>query len=123
MKASPALVGKIKVIAFLIFMTLELWFLAIVLGTTSQVSQIFLTRAYHLEKMSDVTIINYFGIVLAVIVGLTLFNVSYTLLNYIGMIAIILSLYFNTLFSLKRNTVLFFFYNALYFFLQKHFLI
>lgn len=61
------------------------WFFLFMVGITSQAAQYFMTRAYQLAEISTVSIVNYTGIIYAIVLGFILFGEGFNLLTYAGM--------------------------------------
>jgi len=61
------------------------WFYLFMVGITSQAAQYFMTRAYQLTEISTVSIVNYTGIIYAIVLGFILFGEGFNLLTYAGM--------------------------------------
>ena len=61
------------------------WFHLVMVGLTSQVAQYYMTRAYQLAEISTVSIVNYTGVIYAILFGFILFGETFNLLTYIGM--------------------------------------
>jgi drug/metabolite transporter (DMT)-like permease len=64
------------------------WLILIMIGLSTTVAQIFMTRAYQLERASNVSNFNYLGSVYAIFLGIILFNEAVTWLA-LGGIALI----------------------------------
>lgn len=71
------------------------WLLLIIVGLSTQIAQVFLTKAYQLEKASSVSIWQYLGLIYSLIIGYVIFDESYLFWSYIGMILIILGIVLN----------------------------
>lgn len=61
------------------------WFYLLMVGITSQIAQYYMTRAYQLAEISTVSIVNYTGILYAIIMGYIFFGEGFNLLTYAGM--------------------------------------
>lgn len=61
------------------------WFYLFMVGITSQIAQYFMTRAYQLAEISTVAIVNYTGIIYAIVLGFVFFGEGFNLLTYAGM--------------------------------------
>ena len=61
------------------------WFYLFMVGITSQAAQYFMTRAYQLAEISTVSIVNYTGIIYAIVLGFIFFGEGFNLLTYSGM--------------------------------------
>ena len=82
-------------------MSLQDWGWAFIVGATTQIAQVFLTKAYHREKIANVSLLNYLGIIFSVIIGISVFAETYTWINYMGMAVVFFVIYGNTLTSKK----------------------
>jgi len=65
------------------------WLVLLFIGLATTVAQIFMTRAYQLERASNVTNFNYLGIVYALILGFVLFGEMVAPLGLIGIAVIV----------------------------------
>jgi len=65
------------------------WFILIGIGLATTVAQIFMTKAYQLEKAANVSNYNYLGSVYAIIIGLVFFGESIEILGLLGIALII----------------------------------
>jgi len=61
------------------------WFYLLMVGITSQLAQYYMTRSYQLAEISTVSIVNYTGIIYAIVLGYILFGEGFNLLTYAGM--------------------------------------
>jgi len=71
------------------------WFYLLMVGITSQVAQYFMTRSYQLAEISTVSIVNYTGIIYAIVLGFILFGESFNLLTYAGMALVLVGVGLN----------------------------
>ncbi|MBI3142198.1 MAG: DMT family transporter [Bacteroidetes bacterium] len=53
------------------------WAMLLATGLFTQYAQLYMTRAYQLEKVSNVSILSYLGTIYALIIGVLVFNESY----------------------------------------------
>jgi len=79
------------------------WFHLLMVGLTSQVAQYYMTRSYQLAEISTVSIINYTGIIYAIVLGLILFGESFNLLTYAGMGLVLAGMVLNVLFKNREK--------------------
>lgn len=79
------------------------WILLIAIGLFTQVAQLFMTRAFQLEKVANVSLLKYLGIIYALIMGVTIFNETYTWQAIGGMFLIIGSIVANYVYKLKTQ--------------------
>ncbi len=71
------------------------WFYLLMVGITSQVAQYFMTRSYQLAEISTVSIVNYTGIIYAIVLGYLIFGEGFNLLTYLGMALVIVGVILN----------------------------
>ncbi len=79
------------------------WFHLAMVGITSQVAQYYMTRAYQLAEISTVSIVNYTGIIYAIVLGFILFGEGFNLLTYAGMALVLAGLGPNVVFKQKQK--------------------
>ncbi len=65
------------------------WFFLLMTGITTQLGQVNMTKALQQEAMAKVTILNYLGVIYAIVLGYLIFNESYTLATLGGIILVI----------------------------------
>ena len=73
------------------------WFYLFMVGITSQVAQYFMTRSYQLAEISTVSIVNYTGIIYAIIMGYIFFGEGFNLLTYLGMALVLAGVILNVM--------------------------
>jgi len=66
------------------------WLILVLIGLAVTAAQIYLTKAYHADRASNISIYNYLGIAYAILIGLTLFDETISLLGYAGFALIII---------------------------------
>lgn len=66
------------------------WVILIMTGLVVTIAQIFMTKAYQMEKAANVSNFTYVGVVLSIIVGWVIFDEAITLLAFTGIGLIIL---------------------------------
>ncbi len=66
------------------------WLILVMIGLATTIAQIFMTRAYQLERASNVSSFNYLGSVYAIFLGILLFDESVTWLALAGIALIVL---------------------------------
>lgn len=76
-----------------------LWLLAT--GVFTQIGQFFMTRAYQEDATSKVSAISYMGVVWAAAFSVFLFHESYTLIQYSGMLLVLIGMVFQLRFIQK----------------------
>lgn len=77
------------------------WLILAGIGLATTVAQIYMTKAYQLERAANVTNFNYLGSIYAIIIGYLLFGESISLLAYLGIGVIILSVILSSRFRVK----------------------
>jgi drug/metabolite transporter (DMT)-like permease len=65
------------------------WFYLLMIGITTQLGQVHLTKALQKEKAASVSIIQYLGVVLAVVFGVFIFHEHYSLASLIGLAMVV----------------------------------
>ena len=84
------------------------WLYLFLVGATTQLGQMAMTRSLHKEKISKVSILTYTGIIYALLFGYFFFDESYGLMAIFGMILIVGGVVLNILFGegkVKAETV------------------
>ncbi|MEO5570242.1 MAG: DMT family transporter [Bacteroidia bacterium] len=84
------------------------WLYLFLVGATTQLGQMAMTRSLQKEKISKVSILTYTGIIYALIFGYFLFGESYGWLSVFGMVLIVGGVILNILFGegkVKPDTV------------------
>ena len=67
------------------------WAVLIFIGLATTAAQVFMTRAYQLERAANVSNFNYLGSVYAIVIGLFVFGESMELLGLAGILLIVAS--------------------------------
>jgi drug/metabolite transporter (DMT)-like permease len=75
------------------------WLNLFLVGATTQLGQMAMTRSLQKEKVSKVSILTYTGIIYAILFGYFLFGESYGLMAILGMIFIVGGVILNILFG------------------------
>jgi len=65
------------------------WFFLLMTGITTQLGQVNMTKALQKEAMAKVTILNYLGVIYAIVLGYFIFSEAYTLATIGGIILVI----------------------------------
>jgi drug/metabolite transporter (DMT)-like permease len=75
------------------------WLFLLLTGVCTQLGQVNLTKALQAERIAKVSILNYLGILYALLFGWFLFGETYTLQTLVGIllvvVGVVLSIYFN----------------------------
>lgn len=73
------------------------WLVLLAVGIFTQVAQYFMTRSYQSEELSKVSILNYIGIIYALGFGWLVFEETFNLMTYMGMLLVIVGVIANVL--------------------------
>jgi len=73
------------------------WVIIVLMGIFTQIGQIYMTKALHVEKANIVTPIKYTGILYALAFDFFLFGVSYNWMVFVGMGMVLLGVILNVL--------------------------
>lgn len=83
--------------------SLQEWGLLIATGIFTQFGQYFMTKAYQLERVSDVSILTYLGTIYALLTGYYLFDETFSAQSIFGMLLIIGGVVLNLLYSTYKK--------------------
>lgn len=75
------------------------WLLLVVTGIFTQFGQYFMTKAYQLERVANVSILTYLGTLYALAIGYLLFDEKFSTMSLLGMTLIIGGVVLNLLLS------------------------
>ncbi|MCU0240035.1 MAG: DMT family transporter [Pyrinomonadaceae bacterium] len=81
------------------------WVYLIATGILTQLGQIHLTHALQAEKVAQVSIVNYTGIIYALIFGWLIFGEIYTIQTLLGIILVVTGVVLSVLFTRKQNSI------------------
>ena len=81
------------------------WFYLIMIGVCTQVGQVNLTKALQLEKIANVSIFNYLGILYALAFGFLLFGENYGWLTLWGIALVIGGVLLNYFYQRNQNNL------------------
>ena len=81
------------------------WFYLIMTGLLAQIGQVNLTKSLQLERVANVTIFNYLGIIYALGFGFILFGERYDWLAMAGIALVISGVLFNFFYTRNQNTL------------------
>lgn len=73
------------------------WLILILVGLFTQIAQFLMTKSYQQEELSKVSILTYLGIIYSLIFGYFIFEETYSLVTYGGMLLVIAGVIFNML--------------------------
>ncbi len=80
------------------------WLLLLIVGLSTTGAQVYLTRAFQLDRASNISIFNYLGIVLAIFVGWLAFSEPLGPLTLIGVLVIMVCVVGGGLYNSRRKT-------------------
>ncbi len=82
------------------------WLYLVLIGVCTQLGQVNLTKALQMEKIANVSILNYLGIIYALIFGFTLFGEHYQWLSLSGIILVIGGVLLNFFYQKKESGII-----------------
>lgn len=71
------------------------WLILLMIGVTTQLAQVFMTKSLQMEKIAKVSIVRYLTILYAIAYSYLFFEESYGLYTYIGMALVVLGILLN----------------------------
>lgn len=71
------------------------WLLLLFIGVLTQIAQYFMTKAYQVEELSKVSSLKYFNIVYALGFGWVIFEETFNLMTYVGMLVVLTGVLLN----------------------------
>lgn len=74
------------------------------IGVFTQLAQVQMTKAFSLAQASDIGIMNYLGVVYAFLMGVFIFNETYTTMSLVGVMFIVFSVIFATQYGVKKHS-------------------
>lgn len=77
------------------------WGILVAIGLSVTFAQIFMTKAYQLEKAANIMIFNYLGIIYAIILGYIFFDEIVTIPGYLGIALILTSVILSSRYGKK----------------------
>lgn len=81
------------------------WLFLFLTGVCTQIGQVNLTKALQAEKIAKVSILNYLGILYALLFGGFLFGETYTLQTLLGILLVVAGVILSILYSKRRTNV------------------
>lgn len=78
------------------------WFYLLLVGIFSQLGQIFLTSALQSERVAGVAIINYTGLIYALVVGWFVFSEPQSIIAFTGMLLVVIGVMMSVFYSHKK---------------------
>lgn len=78
------------------------WLLLLMIGIFTQTAQYFMTKSYQTSALAQVSILNYLGIVYAILFGYFLFDETFNMLTYMGIGLVLVGVVLNVV--VKKNS-------------------
>jgi drug/metabolite transporter (DMT)-like permease len=75
------------------------WFYLLMCGVLTQIGQICLTKSLQAERVATVAVLNYLGLIYALVFGLTIFGEHYTLHTMLGIALVVAGVLFAILYG------------------------
>lgn len=79
------------------------WFYLLLVGIMTQAAQYYMTKSYQTANLAKVSILNYLGVIYALIAGYFLFDESYNFMSLLGILVIISGVVLNIFFGKGKN--------------------
>ncbi|MFN8323291.1 MAG: DMT family transporter [Chitinophagales bacterium] len=83
----------------------EEWFYLLMIGITTQLGQVNLTKALQLERIANVSIFNYLGIIYALLFGFVFFDERYEWISLSGIVLVLAGVLLNYIYQLKQQKI------------------
>lgn len=80
------------------------WLILLLIGISTQIAQINMTKALQMEKIEKVSIVRYLTIVYAIIYSYLFFDETYNIYTITGMILVVLGIVLNLLYKKSNKT-------------------
>lgn len=77
------------------------WVILIMVGLCTQVAQFFMTKAYQKEELNKISILSYVSIIYSLLFGYFLFDESFNMITYVGMVLVLVGVILNV--ALKKT--------------------
>ncbi|MDW3192705.1 MAG: EamA family transporter [Cytophagales bacterium] len=77
------------------------WLMLLGVGILTQIAQFFMTKSYQHEEVSKVSILNYVGLIYALLFGFFLFDETFNIATYMGMALVVVGVIANVVFKKK----------------------
>lgn len=81
------------------------WFCLLMCGVLTQAGQVCLTKSLQAERVANVSILNYTGLIYALLFGVFIFGESYSLQMMFGISIVVVSVVLSVLFGKRRAEV------------------
>jgi drug/metabolite transporter (DMT)-like permease len=78
------------------------WFYLIMIGVATQMAQVRLTKALQSDKIANISILNYLGVLYALLFGFTFFGEHYTLYTMLGIVLVVGGVLLNFLYTAQK---------------------
>ncbi|NNC86198.1 MAG: DMT family transporter [Bacteroidia bacterium] len=78
------------------------WLFILALGLFTQIAQVLMTKSLQGEKLAKISVLKYLGVIYALIYSLLIFNESYSIVNLLGMLLVLLGVLLNLGFQNKK---------------------
>ncbi len=79
------------------------WFYLLCIGIMTQIAQYYMTKSYQTANLAKVSILNYLGVIYALVAGYYFFGETYDLRSLCGILVIVLGVLLNIKFSQKKG--------------------
>lgn len=79
------------------------WIILILIGTTAQIAQYFMTRSYQSDELSKVASLKYLGIVYALAFGYFIFGETFSMEAHVGMVVVLAGVILNIWYKHSRE--------------------
>ncbi|MBA3632248.1 MAG: EamA family transporter, partial [Acidobacteria bacterium] len=79
------------------------WFYLLLIGIFSQLGQVFLTTAFQKERAASVAIVNYTGLIYALLLGWFVFGEVQTLQSLLGMFLVVGGVILSVIYSKRQK--------------------
>lgn len=81
------------------------WLYLVAIGVLTQLGQTYLTKALQAERAANVSILNYLGVIYALIFGWLIFDEHYPLQTFVGIILVIGGVLLNYIYTSRKAPV------------------
>ena len=82
------------------------WIILLGIGVLTQIGQVYLSKALHLEYAGKMTSVKFLGTINAIVFGIFLFKEIYSLINCLGIALVVMGVVLNLYFSERNKSVL-----------------
>ena len=81
------------------------WLYLVLIGVSTQYGQIHMTKSLQVSNIAEVSILNYLGVLYAIVAGYFIFNESYGWLAVLGIVIVISGVVMNVVYTAKSKNV------------------